>query len=67
MVILKTDLGFCFIKGELGKKVMKQLLSWWGDVTTDNVKETIERNKRVKSERLIQFRIVKDILDNAGI
>ena len=67
MVILKTDLGFCFIKGELGKKVMKQSLSWWGDVTTDNVKETIERNKRVKSERLIKFRIVKDILDNAGI
>jgi hypothetical protein len=67
MVILNTDLGLCFIKGELGKKVMKQSLSWWGDVTTDNVKETIERNKRVKSERLIQFRIVKDILDNAGI
>jgi phosphorylcholine metabolism protein LicD len=42
-------------------------LSWWGDVTTANKEEIIKKNKKIIGERLELFRIVKEILENAGI
>ena len=42
-------------------------LSWWGDVTTRNQKETIKKNREIIGERLELFRIIKGILEDAGI
>ena len=42
-------------------------LSWWGDVTTGNKEETIKKNKEIIGERLELFRIIKGILEDAGI
>ncbi len=42
-------------------------LSWWGDVTTSNKEEVIKKNKEIIGERLELFRIIKGILEDAGI
>lgn len=42
-------------------------LSWWGDVTTKNKEETIKKNREIIGERIEFFKIIKDILEDAGI
>ena len=42
-------------------------LSWWGDVTTANQEETVEKNKEIIGERRELLTVIKGILEGAGI
>jgi hypothetical protein len=37
-------------------------LSWWGEVTTENYKQTVEKNARMKEIRIQLFKNVHDVL-----